>query len=75
MTPFEIQRLDFTPAAVASWAPLNHCNTNWPIVYVLDNAAEVRPSTSGAALNDVYVGESRNAAARMRQHGRHCDPV
>lgn len=68
MTPFEIQRLDFTPAAVSSWAPLNHRNTNWPVVYVLDNAAEVRPAASGAALNDVYVGESRNAAARMRQH-------
>jgi DUF2075 family protein len=68
MTPFEIQRVDFTPAAVANWAPLHDRNTNWPIVYVLDNATG-HPSRSGArGLNDVYVGESRNAAARMRQH-------
>ncbi len=68
MTPFEIQRLDFTPAAVADWAPLHHRNTNWPIVYVLDSAAGATRSAPRAGLNDVYVGESRNAAARMRQH-------
>ncbi|MHA7263497.1 DNA/RNA helicase domain-containing protein [Arthrobacter sp. TMN-37] len=68
MTPFEIQRLDFTAAAVADWAPLNHRNTNWPVVYVLDDAAGAMPGAPRAGLNDVYVGESRNAAARMNQH-------
>ncbi|MHA7209657.1 DNA/RNA helicase domain-containing protein [Arthrobacter sp. MDT1-65] len=68
MTPFEIQRVDFTPDAVANWAPLHDRHTNWPIVYVLDNATGHPSRSRGAGLNDVYVGESRNAAARMRQH-------
>ncbi|MBB5640632.1 DUF2075 domain-containing protein [Cryobacterium roopkundense] len=64
MTSFEIERLDFTKAAVKVWAPLDRRNTNWPVVYVLDDAKIAR----GPALSDVYVGESRNAAARMLQH-------
>lgn len=68
MTPFEIQRVDFTPDAVASWSPLHGRNTNWPIVYLLDNATGHPSRSSGSGLKDVYVGESRNAAARMRQH-------
>ncbi|MEO6199732.1 MAG: DNA/RNA helicase domain-containing protein [Cryobacterium sp.] len=68
MTPFEIERVAFNKEAVTAWAPSNHRNTNWPVVYVLDNAAAGRPATRGASLNDVYVGESLNAAARMRQH-------
>jgi DUF2075 family protein len=68
MTPFEITRLDFTPKAVSTWAPLDHRNINWPVVYVLDDAATYRPRVKAEKLNDVYVGESLNAAARMRQH-------
>ena len=68
MTPFRIERLNFTNAAVSSWAPGNHRNTKWPVVYVLDDTTARRSSTRGARLNDVYVGESRNAVARMRQH-------
>jgi DUF2075 family protein len=68
MTPFSIERLDFTAAAISSWAPGNHRNTNWPVVYVLDDTTTGRSNTRGTRLNDVYVGESRNAVARMRQH-------
>ena len=68
MTSFEVERLDFTKAAVKDWAPLDPRNTTWPVVYVLDDAPVHRRTTRGAALSDVYVGESRNAAARMRQH-------
>src|SRR5690554_5146921 len=62
MTSFEIERIPFTREGIATWAPLSTRNTNWPVVYVLDNAE------AEAGLGDVYVGESRNAAARMLQH-------
>lgn len=69
MTPFDISRLDFTPEAVGRWAPLDHRNSNWPVVYVLDDAKRSTPRvTTKEKLNDIYVGESLNAAARMRQH-------
>ncbi|TFC75847.1 DUF2075 domain-containing protein [Cryobacterium cheniae] len=68
MTSFEIVRLDFTKEAVRAWAPRDHRNTNWPVVYVLDDAKVGGKLANRGALNDVYVGESRNAAARMRQH-------
>jgi uncharacterized protein len=67
MTRFEIDRLDFTLDAVSSWAPRDPRNANWPVVYVIDDA----PRHGGgrpAVLSDVYVGESLNAAARLRQH-------
>jgi len=65
MTSFEIARVGFTPDAVGAWALLDRRNINWPVVYVLDNAsAQVKTDK----LSDVYVGESLNAAGRMRQH-------
>ncbi|TFD34147.1 DUF2075 domain-containing protein [Cryobacterium cryoconiti] len=68
MTHFEIERLDFTKEAVRAWAPRDHRNTNWPVVYVLDDAEAGGKAAVRGSLNDVYVGESRNAAGRMRQH-------
>jgi DUF2075 family protein len=68
MTPFKIEHLKFTSESVSKWAPGDHRNTNWPVVYVLDDATASRPTLRGGRLNDVYVGESRNAVARMRQH-------
>ena len=68
MTPFEIERLEFTPEAVRTWAPHDHRNTNWPVVYVLDDIENGRRRAKGGTFNEVSVGESRNAAARMRQH-------
>jgi len=66
MTPFEITQFDFTREAVTTWAPLDGRNINWPVVYVLDNADSTQ--VNDKLLNDVYVGESVNVAARMRQH-------
>lgn len=68
MTRCEITRVDFSKLAVSNWALRDPRNTNWPVVYVLDGANPGRRKTRGASLNDVYVGESLNAAARMRQH-------
>ncbi|TFC92325.1 DUF2075 domain-containing protein [Cryobacterium sp. TMT4-31] len=68
MTPFKIEHLKFTSDSISTWAPGDHRNTNWPVVYVLDDITASRPTMRGGRLNDVYVGESRNAVARMRQH-------
>ncbi|MCY7412506.1 MAG: DUF2075 domain-containing protein, partial [Salinibacterium sp.] len=70
MTPFDITRGDFTRAAVDVWAKGDKRNSDWPVVYVLDNASGERATARGERLDDVYIGESRNAAARMRQHFR-----
>lgn len=61
MTPFEIERLEFSPPAIAAWANGDERRRNWPVVYVLDGG-----EAGGAA--SVYVGETVNAASRMRQH-------
>ena len=61
MTPFEIERLSFTSGGVSGWVAGDERRRNWPVVYVLDGADQ-----SGAGT--VYVGETVNAAARMRQH-------
>lgn len=61
MTPFEIERFDFTSPAISSWAAGDERRRNWPVVYVLDGA-----DTPGTA--SVYVGETVSAASRMRQH-------
>jgi DUF2075 family protein len=69
MTPFEISRFPFTNDAVNAWAPLSARNINWPVVYVLDGSTPSAKHVQAAdRLKDVYVGESLNAAARMRQH-------
>lgn len=61
MTPFEIERLNFTSGAISGWVAGDERRRNWPVVYVLSSA-----SSPGAGA--VYVGETVNAAARMRQH-------
>ncbi|WP_022877968.1 DUF2075 domain-containing protein [Microbacterium sp. B19] len=61
MTPFEIERLDFTGSAISTWASGDERRTNWPVVYVLDSAGSASPPS-------VYVGETVSAASRMRQH-------
>lgn len=68
MTSFEISRVTFAPDAVATWALLDPRNVNWPVVYVLDDVAAAEAMPGAKQLSDVYVGESLNAAARMRQH-------
>src|SRR5690606_36360813 len=61
MTPFEIERLDFTTPAISTWASGDERRTNWPVVYVLDSAGS--PDAPS-----VYVGETVSAVSRMRQH-------
>lgn len=68
MTSFEIKRLNFTREAIDAWAPRDERNNNWPVVYVLDDASGAHKHRRRGGLSDVYVGESRNAAARIRQH-------
>jgi hypothetical protein len=66
MTSFEVARVGFTLDAVGTWALLDRRNINWPVVYVLDDGSPAQ--RRGKNLSDVYVGESLNAAGRMRQH-------
>lgn len=68
MTPSDIHWVGFNHVEITDWAALDHRNTNWPIVYVLDNADSSTSVVTGKGLKDVYVGESRNAEARIRQH-------
>lgn len=57
-------RLEFSKAAVTTWKSHNEKHGNWPVVYVLDDAAQASPNRP----RDIYVGESLNAAGRLRQH-------
>lgn len=66
MTPFDVERLPFSKEAVGAWALGDPRHRNWPVVYVLGDGFEGAASPS--RLSDVYVGESLNAAGRMRQH-------
>lgn len=56
MTDFRIEELELSAQAIQSWSAADKVHTNWPIVYTLDDG------------NEIYIGESLNAAARMRQH-------
>lgn len=64
MTSSDLERLAFTHEAVRTWSLLDRRFTNWPVVYVLDNDGPIPDPAS----RKVYVGESLNAAGRMRQH-------
>lgn len=56
MTSFRIEPVSFNQAEVEVWSQVDRRFHNWPVVYTLDGAGQV------------YVGESRNVAARFRQH-------
>lgn len=56
MTDFKIESLPFTTESVASLSLLDSMHRNWPVVYTLSNT------------NEIYVGETVNAANRMSQH-------
>lgn len=58
MTPFRVERIGFDGISIADWARTDTRHSNWPVVYVLD----------GGVQSSVYVGETVNAVARMRQH-------
>jgi DUF2075 family protein len=61
VTGFSIQRLPFQREAVDSWAHDDTRHTNWPVVYVIDGAADRK-------VPGLYVGETVSTATRMRQH-------
>lgn len=56
MTSFRIEPVKFDPEYLSVWSQTDPRFHNWPVVYTLDGAGKV------------YVGESRNVAARFRQH-------
>lgn len=56
MTGFSLERLEFDADRIRVWGAANPRHRNWPVAYVMNSD------------NEVYVGESRNAAARMLQH-------
>ncbi|MFC5731179.1 MULTISPECIES: DUF2075 domain-containing protein [Nocardioides] len=56
MTSFEIEEFAFDARGLAAWAVGDPRFRNWPVVYLLDNPDEI------------YVGESLNTVARLRQH-------
>jgi DUF2075 family protein len=56
MTGFRIERLTLERESVNVWAAGDNRHRNWPVVYTLNNEAQI------------YIGESLNAAARMHQH-------
>ena len=56
MTSFEIKRLPFNQSAIDVEAQADERLRNWPVVYTIEGS------------NAIYVGETTNAASRMRQH-------
>jgi DUF2075 family protein len=56
MTSFRIEQIGFRDGRLGDWAHLDPRYSNWPVVYTLDGRDEI------------YVGESLNVAARLRQH-------
>src|SRR5262245_31131763 len=56
MTSFSIEHFQFTGADLRSRVLLDPRFLNWPVVYVLDGSGSV------------YVGETLNAALRLKQH-------
>lgn len=56
MTSFDIEKLPLTTEHLRSWREVDQRFINWPVVYILDDGKRV------------YVGETLNTAARMRQH-------
>lgn len=62
MTPSSIERFAFDKGAARAWGLTHPRHTNWPVVYVID-CADAAPATGR-----VYVGETVNAASRMKQH-------
>jgi uncharacterized protein len=63
----KVARLEFSKAAVTTWKFHDEKHGNWPVVYVLDDGRDTAQANPNK-LRDIYVGESLNAAGRLRQH-------
>ncbi|QHF19597.1 DUF2075 domain-containing protein [Rathayibacter sp. VKM Ac-2762] len=70
MTPSDIERIVFDGPSVKVWAMTDDRRSNWPVVYVLDESKR-----RARRLPRVYVGETRSAASRLRQHLGSIDKV
>jgi len=56
MTGFSLANVAFDTTEIARWGATDKRYRNWPVVYVLNSSSEV------------YVGESLNVEARLKQH-------
>ena len=64
----KIARLEFSKPAVTTWKIHDEKHDNWPVVYILDDGRDAAAQSNPNRLRDIYVGESLNAAGRLRQH-------
>lgn len=60
-----LPRFPFSKAAVREWEDKDERHKNWPVVYVLDDG-NTHPTANRP--RDIYVGETRNGANRLREH-------
>lgn len=56
MTGFRVEKIAFESKSVELWGRTDSRNNNWPVVYTINND------------NEIYVGETLNAAGRLGQH-------
>ncbi|MFF2275753.1 DNA/RNA helicase domain-containing protein [Agromyces sp. NPDC058126] len=56
MTSFRVEHFPFSRQSIKTWAEPDGRHANWPVVYTLSSNREI------------YVGETLNAAGRLRQH-------
>jgi DUF2075 family protein len=63
----KMAQLEFSKAAVTTWKFHDEKHGNWPVVYILDDGRDT-VQANPKKLRDIYVGESLNAAGRLRQH-------
>jgi DUF2075 family protein len=56
MTDFSFDRLPFESEAISLWKQADPSRDNWPVVYTISTP------------NEIYVGETVNAATRLGQH-------
>jgi DUF2075 family protein len=56
MTDFSFDRLPFESEAISLWKQADPSRDNWPVVYTI------------STQNEIYVGETVNAATRLGQH-------
>ena len=67
--PSDIVRVPFDRESLDLWALTDVRHTDWPVVYVLHQSSPQHSyGHPQERLRDIYVGETRNAAGRMRQH-------
>jgi hypothetical protein len=56
MTGYKVEKLPFDSMVINQWGQIEAESDNWPVVYTLSHD------------NEIYVGETVNAATRLTQH-------